>query len=94
MWSETRRDVKKRAKVGWNKWQCEQCGCVTDKIDIDHVSPIGPTPGSRVAKEDTTWDSMINNMFCDADNLRALCKKCHNKKGRKSCSTGKKKKTK
>lgn len=41
-------------------------------VQVDHISPIvDPAVGF------TTWDDVINNMFCEADNLQVLCQPCH-----------------
>jgi len=39
---------------------------------VDHIDPVvDPALGF------TTWDSVINRMFCEIDNLQVLCKGCH-----------------
>ncbi len=38
------------------------------QIQIDHVEPIGST---------STWDEFIARLFCEKDNLQAVCKGCH-----------------
>lgn len=44
-------------------------------IFVDHIQPIvDPHIGW------TTWDDVIERMFCEADNLQLLCKKCHDEK--------------
>jgi 5-methylcytosine-specific restriction endonuclease McrA len=44
-------------------------------VQVDHICPlIDPTVGFL------SWDSVINNMFCEADNLQVLCKGCHSLK--------------
>ena len=44
-------------------------------IFVDHISPvIDPHVGF------TTWDSFINNLFCEKDNLQLLCGTCHKAK--------------
>jgi hypothetical protein len=38
----------------------------------DHIKPIiNPATGF------TTWDSCIENMFCELDNLQCVCHACH-----------------
>lgn len=37
-------------------------------IEIDHINPIG---------REKTWDQFIDGLFCEADNLQAICKPCH-----------------
>ena len=40
-------------------------------IHVDHIEPIVPVTGW------VSWDSCIDRMFCELDNLQALCKACH-----------------
>ena len=42
---------------------------------VDHIKPIiDPKRGF------TTWDEVIERMFCEKDNLQVLCHACHNLK--------------
>lgn len=44
-------------------------------VQVDHINAIiNPAVGF------TTWDSVINNMFCERDNLQVLCTECHKAK--------------
>lgn len=44
-------------------------------VYVDHIQPIvDPEIGW------TSWDETIERMFCEADNLQLLCKKCHDAK--------------
>lgn len=46
-----------------------------NNVFVDHIRPItNPETGF------TTWDELINNMFCEMDNLQVLCKECHDAK--------------
>lgn len=41
-------------------------------VFVDHIKPIiDPLVGF------TTWDSFIENLFCEEDGLQVLCKECH-----------------
>lgn len=41
-------------------------------VHVDHVIPVvDPNIGF------VNWDFYINRLFCEADNLQALCHKCH-----------------
>jgi len=41
-------------------------------MEVDHILPaVDPIVGF------TTWDEFINRLFCEADNLQAICKACH-----------------
>tara|TARA_B110000014_G_C20075446_1_gene561320 strand:- start:790 stop:1194 length:405 start_codon:yes stop_codon:yes gene_type:complete len=74
-----------RVKRGW--YRCNGCGAVvptTKKegrkrvnfVFVDHIEPIVPVTGWE------SWDSCIERMFCEADNLQLLCKVCHDKKSK------------
>ncbi len=42
-----------------------------NNVHVDHIEPIVPVTGW------VSWDSCINRMFCEQDNLQVLCSKCH-----------------
>ena len=83
-------DCKKAANVSRGVYECAACKQhVTNtvvKVDkgrrkrvqnifVDHINPIiDPKTGF------TTWDSCIDNMFCELDNLQLLCGPCHDEK--------------
>ena len=62
---------RKHAKVGIKRYQCSICGAIVEKVAIDHIRAVVPIDGIA------SWDEFINNLFCDVDNLQALCKDCH-----------------
>jgi hypothetical protein len=78
-------DCKKNAKVGYGEYKCECCGEVVpptifdvDKgkrvtnIFVDHIDPVvDPAIGW------VSWDSVVEGLFCEADNLQLLCGRCH-----------------
>lgn len=47
---------------GWNKGK---------NVQVDHITPCG----SLRTKEDLA--SFVTTLYCEADNLRVLCKPCH-----------------
>jgi 5-methylcytosine-specific restriction endonuclease McrA len=53
-------------------FKCAHCKGLFDKVDIDHIEEVGPFLGS--------WDEYIPRLFCELDNLQALCKDCHKEK--------------
>lgn len=71
-----------RHKVDMSLYKCDQCGVETKitNINIDHIDPIGPAPGSKYARPDATWDEFIRRVFCSLENLRAICTSCHKAK--------------
>lgn len=57
-------------------YRCAGCGgeFVGAKMQADHIEPVVPLTGF------TTWDEIIERMFCEADNFQALCLDCHKEK--------------
>lgn len=57
------------------KWEY-QCSICKDwycskEIEVDHAKPVG----SLLSLDDLK--DFVNNLFCEIDNLRILCKNCH-----------------
>jgi 5-methylcytosine-specific restriction endonuclease McrA len=67
-------ETRKKARVGRGRYKCAICNKTFKKVYVDHINPIVGDCGF------TTWDSYINNMFCEEDNLQALCESCHKEK--------------
>ena len=80
-------EAKKAASVGKrvNKqtgrqtehFKCAGCGelFTARDIQVDHIDPvIEPVVGF------VDWDTTIDRMFCEADNLQVLCTECHREK--------------
>lgn len=44
---------------------------IMEYCDVDHVEPVVPVTGWD------SWDSFMERLFCEEDNLQALCKSCH-----------------
>lgn len=42
-----------------------------NNLHVDHIEPVVPVTGW------VSWDSCINNMFCEISNLQVLCGACH-----------------
>lgn len=41
-------------------------------MNVDHIKPaVDPKKGF------TTWDDFINRLYCEKDNLQAICVGCH-----------------
>ena len=51
-------------------YQCNKCKqeYPAKEIQVDHITPIG---------YDKSWDEFINGLFCERENLQALCTNCH-----------------
>lgn len=81
--SECLRLARKRVLVRKNKagqpvykyhWQCAHCRRWTKNeklMEVDHIIEIG---------QFTNWNEYIPRVFCDQENLQALCVACHLKK--------------
>lgn len=77
MWSPQRRAALKRAKWNGTKfYRCQECHLPTEKPEVDHKIPCGPTPGSKFGAS-ASWDIFINRLFTSEAGLRVLCKPCH-----------------
>lgn len=57
---------------------CEICGEEKPQTErnIDHINPVGEQPGWPPGTG-RSWDAWIAALFCEASNLRAVCKICH-----------------
>lgn len=55
-------------------FRCSLCGNeFTQKdMEVDHIKPVvDPAKGFQ------SWDVFIDRLFCEANNLQAICKPCH-----------------
>src|SRR3972149_9752532 len=54
---------------------CDSCqGTFPAKeVQVDHIAPV-------VADTFIDWNTFIERLFCEADNLQVLCTECHKKK--------------
>lgn len=77
---EGRREVPKynkdgsRAKKDAVQYSCQTCGewVSSTKVQVDHFTPvISPTLGFE------NWETFIERLFCGKDNLRRICRDCH-----------------
>ncbi len=84
-------DCLKNARVKRGLYECAGCGKhVTNTVKegakrvknvfVDHIQPIVPVTGW------ISWDSCIERMFCEEDNLQLLCKECHDKKSKEEAA--------
>jgi len=85
-------EAKKRARVERGVYMCAGYGRPPHKVPaslppkpgnkrrinnavVDHINPvIDPHKGF------TSWDEVIDRMFCEADGLQVLCHECHKAK--------------
>lgn len=78
-------DCLKRVKVARGLYKCDCCGAEVPptivpegsrkrvkNIIVDHVKPIvDPSIGF------VDWNTFVESLYCEADNLQALCLSCH-----------------
>jgi len=80
-------DCLRNARVERGLYMCEGCkkhvpttvkngARRTKNVLVDHIEPIVPVTGW------VSWDSCIERMFCEEDNLQLLCKACHDSKSK------------
>jgi 5-methylcytosine-specific restriction endonuclease McrA len=74
LYSPVRRDVINRCKTLDGYFRCENCNGLTDKVQVDHTDPAVPTTGWD------SWDGFIVRLFTEAENMKGICERCHNKK--------------
>src|SRR5271166_4317831 len=74
-----RGEARKRQEVSKNVYRCEDCGnCyLRGNTHVDHHVPVVGPEGI------VGWDAYVERLFCDASNLKVLCKGCHGKKTKK-----------
>ena len=79
--------TKKNARVGYGEYMCAGYntephvtgasvvidGKRKNNIFTDHIKPVGG---------DGDWNLVIENLFCETDNLQLLCKECHDQKSK------------
>jgi 5-methylcytosine-specific restriction endonuclease McrA len=69
--------VKKKNKDTNRMAQHYRCAICKDDvpataIQVDHIKPVvDPKKGFK------DWNTFIKRLFCDKDNLQAVCKGCH-----------------
>ena len=59
------------------KWSiCPECKEYTPTylMQVDHIKPI---ISLNETLEDLTWDELVDRIWCNHENLRAVCKPCH-----------------
>ena len=75
--NEAKRGKIKNKKTGRlaEHYECNECHKLfpLKEVAVDHVILI-------IQDEFTSWDDVIEKMFCEKDNLQVLCKSCHKRK--------------
>lgn len=70
-------EAERAARVDRGLYKCATCEGTfrAGEYAIDHIKPV-------VALKEgfTTWDEVINTLFCDKDGFQILCHACHDMK--------------
>jgi 5-methylcytosine-specific restriction endonuclease McrA len=73
--NEAKTEKKINVKTGRlaQHYRCASCleEFTASNIQVDHIIPVASIDGF------STWDSFIENLFCEKDNLQVLCVPCH-----------------
>ncbi len=78
--SDIRKAAKNASRVSRGQYLCAKCGGLTKKPELDHVCPVGATPGSKRSKPEDTWDVFMDRLF--NGEIQTLCRDCHLAKGK------------
>jgi 5-methylcytosine-specific restriction endonuclease McrA len=70
-------ECRRLARRAPNQYECSLCkGLFTSKeIDVDHLRPVIDIMTGFV-----DWNTYIDRLFCDIEDLACLCKTCHKSK--------------
>lgn len=69
-------------------YKCQGCKEFTphkELLEVDHIEAIGHLDISNPKKID--WSRYLYRMYCDLDNLQALCNVCHKRKTSKGVAS-------
>lgn len=57
-------------------YKCAKCkgDFPSKEVQVDHKSPVVGVGGFK------DWDTYIDRLYCEADNLQVLCLTCHKEK--------------
>lgn len=70
-------ECRRLARKGPNQYMCSMCKelFTSKQIDVDHIFPVIDIMTGFV-----DWNTYIDRLFCDVENLACLCKNCHKQK--------------
>jgi 5-methylcytosine-specific restriction endonuclease McrA len=82
-----RKTNKKTGKLAMH-YKCAKCKkhFVAADVQVDHVLPVVDPKVGFIG-----WDSFIDRIFCEIENLQVLCKPCHKVKTEEEKAERKKK---
>ncbi len=82
-----RKENKKTGKLAMH-YKCAKCKkhFVAVDVQVDHIHPVVDPKVGFIG-----WDSFIDRIFCEIENLQVLCKPCHKVKTEEEKAERKKK---
>ncbi len=82
-----RKENKKTGKLAMH-YKCAKCKkhFVAIDVQVDHIHPVVDPKIGFIG-----WDSFIDRIFCEIENLQVLCKPCHKVKTEEEKAERKKK---
>ena len=88
MYSPERKQCLENGRISRGMYRCDMCSSIIGAkfVAVDHIQPLGPSPQSRNAEYNTSWDRLIERLFCGPEGLRLLCGGCHSKVTKKQKS--------
>ena len=72
--AKTEKKINERTGRIAQHYRCAHClqEFTSKDMEVDHVQPVvNPLTGFE------SWDVFIDRLFCEQDNLQAICKSCH-----------------
>lgn len=70
-------DASRPRVTKWSKCSSCQIPTPTYLLEIDHIQPIVPVDKSL---ESMDWNELVDKIWCEPENLKAVCKECHRSK--------------
>lgn len=77
--AKTEKKINKSSGRLAQHYRCNACKAEfpASQMQVDHIQPVvDPVKGFK------DWNTFIKRLFCDEDNLQAICKLCHKLKTR------------
>jgi 5-methylcytosine-specific restriction endonuclease McrA len=69
--------AERNARVERGRYKCATCGELfkAGEYAIDHIVPV-----ISLKEAHTSWDQIMDTLFCDVDGFQILCHPCHDMK--------------
>jgi 5-methylcytosine-specific restriction endonuclease McrA len=78
--AKTEKKINPATKRLAQHYKCRKCrkDFPAKMVQVDHIKPV-VTPSDGFVD----WNTFVERLFCDKDNLQVLCVSCHDKKTQK-----------